>query len=221
MGLFNSSNMQSDDPARRAKAAAKLGASRDPAAVPVLAAALNDSDVQVRRAAAAALGEIGGAEAIAALVAALWDRRSFVQYEATAALTKIGMPAAAYVMTGLTSPDQGVRDTAAMLVRQIAGEQALAAAQAGLAAIAAAQQVISSAPPDDDAEEDPDDDRRREPEQPFAAAQGATEVERLVAALSSHDRRAQRAAAKTLCNSADSQWWEALVEAGPGRDEEV
>ncbi|MDB5357793.1 MAG: lyase domain protein repeat-containing protein [Phycisphaerales bacterium] len=220
MGLFSSSNMQSDDPVRRAKAAAKLGASRDPAAVPALAAALNDVDVQVRRAAAAALGEIGGAEAIAALVAALWDRRSFVQYEATAALTKIGLPAAAYVMSGLTSPDQGVRDTAAMLVRQIAGEQALAAAQAGLAAIAATQQVTSPAPQDEDTE-DPDDDRRGEPEESFAATQSATELERLIAALSSHERRARRAAAKALCESADSKWWEALVEAGAGRDEEV
>ncbi|MDB5333497.1 MAG: lyase domain protein repeat-containing protein [Phycisphaerales bacterium] len=220
MGLFNANHMQSDDPARRAKAAAKLGAAHDPQAVPVLAAALNDANVQVRRAAATALGEIGGAEAITSLVAALWDRRSFVQFEASAALTKIGTPAAAYVMAGLVSPDEDIRDTAAMLVRQIAGEQALAAAQAGLAAVAAAQQNSAAVVSEDNAVEE-DDDRGARPGDSAAPPQALTEVERLVAALSAPSRRGAREAAKTLCESADWRWWQALVEAGARRDEEV
>ncbi|HWE95564.1 MAG TPA: HEAT repeat domain-containing protein [Tepidisphaeraceae bacterium] len=212
--------MQSNDPAKRAKAATKLGAAHDPQAVPVLAAALNDADVQVRRAAATALGEIGGPEAITALVAALWDRRSFVQFEASAALTKIGTPAAAYVMAGLVSPEADIRDTAAMLVRQIAGEQALAAAQAGLAAIAGAQQNPAAVVSDDSAEED-EDDRGAGSEDSAAPPQALTELERLVAALSGPSRRGAREAAKGLCESADWRWWQALVEAGARRDAEV
>ena len=74
----------------RVRAAAMLGALRNPMAVGELCGVLHDPSHAVRDAAADALGKIGSSEATQALVAALFDRESGIQSPAARALGHIG-----------------------------------------------------------------------------------------------------------------------------------
>jgi HEAT repeat protein len=71
-------------------AAKKLGASKDPAVVPVLAKALNNRPDEVRLAAARALGEIGDPSAVPFLIQILHDSDPLVASAAADSLGEIG-----------------------------------------------------------------------------------------------------------------------------------
>lgn len=82
-------------PEQRRDAALRLGASRDPAAVPELARLLGDPAEIVRATAAGELGRVGHASAVAPLSARLAaERRAFVRKEIAYALGRVGDPSA-------------------------------------------------------------------------------------------------------------------------------
>lgn len=93
--------LRSPRPARRARAAERLGKRGDPRTVEPLAAALKDDETVVRGAAAEALGLIGDERVIAPLVEALQDRDSYVRAVVAVALGRVGDARAAAPLAAL------------------------------------------------------------------------------------------------------------------------
>ncbi len=74
----------------RAGAAADLGLTRAPAAIPTLQVALSDSDVRVRQAAVWAMGQVGNHASLTQLVRLLGDRNLMVAHRAQEVLAERG-----------------------------------------------------------------------------------------------------------------------------------
>lgn len=97
---------------RAVQAAEALGLLGTPDAVPLLLAALKQSEADVRRAAAQALGRIGDPEALSALGLALRDAQEVVQRAAAYALAELGPEGHSTLRAALEDPDPRVRAAA-------------------------------------------------------------------------------------------------------------
>ena len=109
----------------RQDVAEALGNIGDASAVPVLIAALKDSDAWVRRNAVWALGEIGDERAIPTLIEALKDSDEWIARDAANTLGKIGAPALPALIAGLKHRQQQGHRYADALVKM--GEPAVPA----------------------------------------------------------------------------------------------
>ena len=83
---------RSEEEDQRAKAASRMGRSRNPMALSRLVDALDDASPEVRRQAARGLGEAKSKEAVSHLLDELKDEESDIRTEAAEALGKIGDP---------------------------------------------------------------------------------------------------------------------------------
>jgi hypothetical protein len=122
--------LRSDDPGTRLNAAEVLGQLRDVRAVTPLAAALQDSDPQIRSAAASSIGKLApaGPQAIPALIVCLEDHRdSPLRNLAAYALGQYGhagRPAARYLQLALNETDGDITAAAAIALLKIGPQPA-------------------------------------------------------------------------------------------------
>lgn len=125
--------LASDKDARvRQTAASSLGLLGDPAAAPVLTAALKDASAPVRFAAVRSLGVLR-APAAGPLAALLKDRDPSMRRTAAAALAQIADPASREALKGaLADADEGVRLESAGALARLGDASGLEAARAGL-----------------------------------------------------------------------------------------
>jgi hypothetical protein len=108
----------------RARAAATLGQLGDPAAVPALAARLDDRDPEVRFVAARALGQIRDARAVAPLLASLTSRRALPLSTVAMWVLAIGPPAIAPLREALRADEPLPRAVAAELLGRLGALEA-------------------------------------------------------------------------------------------------
>ena len=112
----------------RAKAAASLGAPKNPMAIRPLVEALRDKSPAVRVAAARSLGEIGAAEARDPIVAVLGDAQWQVRQTAVEALGQIGgAETVATLIDVLADADVEVRIAAVASLEKLASPQSVSA----------------------------------------------------------------------------------------------
>ena len=106
--------LEDKDAERRLAAVTLLGASDDPAAIPILAQSLQDQDEEVRLAAIQSLADVTGEVPIDVIGGAvLNDPSADNRYEALEVLSDIGGDAArAYIEKAMNDPDEDVRSLA-------------------------------------------------------------------------------------------------------------
>ncbi len=121
--------LRSDDWRRRLRAVKQLGT--DPAAIPLLALALDDPRTEVRRWAAAGLGATASADAVPALCKALRDQAVAVRRTAGDSLSDLGDPAAQpAILETLGDANKLVRWRAARFLAEVGTADALPALEA-------------------------------------------------------------------------------------------
>jgi MFS family permease len=116
---------RSEEESQRAKAAHRMGRSRNPMALGRLIEALDDASPEVRRQAARGLGEAKSTEALSHLLDELKDEESDIRTEAAEALGKIGDPAVIDpLIEALDDGDARVQISAIRALADIGGEEA-------------------------------------------------------------------------------------------------
>ena len=116
---------RSEEEDQRAKAAGRMGRSRNPMALSRLVDALDDASPEVRRQAAKGLGEARASEAVSHLLDELRDEESDIRTEAAEALGKIGDPAVIDpLIEALDDEDPRIQISAIRALSDIGGEEA-------------------------------------------------------------------------------------------------
>lgn len=114
---------RTEDEGVRARAARRMGRSRNPMALGRLVEALDDASPEVRRQAARGLGEAGAQEAVHHLVEELKDEESDIRTEAAEALGKIGDRAVIDpLIEALDDHDSRIRISAIRALSDIGGD---------------------------------------------------------------------------------------------------
>lgn len=111
---FHGERLRSGDTEQKVKSAAAIALTRDARAVPILNAALSDSELKVRVAAASGLGVIAAPEAAPGLIGALADADSSVRVHAAEGLgTSVAPEALGPLSRAIADKDPSVRAAAA------------------------------------------------------------------------------------------------------------
>ena len=109
---------------QRARAASRMGRSRNPMALSRLVDALDDASPEVRRQAARGLGEARDPDAVAHLLDELQDEESDIRTEAAEALGKIGDPKVVDpLIEALDEDDDRIQISAISALADIGGEE--------------------------------------------------------------------------------------------------
>ncbi|MFD8953270.1 HEAT repeat domain-containing protein [Streptomyces xanthophaeus] len=119
--------LEHPDPMVREGACEALGLLEEHAAVPALAARLNDEANWVRSRAALALGQIGGDRALAALWQAMMERRNPKASHLVSAIAAFGPPVVDDLIALTTDPDPDLRALACRTLGSTADDRALPA----------------------------------------------------------------------------------------------
>lgn len=119
--------LEHPDPMVREGACEALGLLEEHAAVPALAARLNDETIWVRSRAALALGQIGGDRALAALWQAMVERRNPKANYLASAIAAFGPPVVDDLIALTTDPDPDLRALACRALGSTADDRALPA----------------------------------------------------------------------------------------------